>query len=332
MIAPLTGAFAAQGGEMVNGAKLAVDEINAAGGVAGYKLEVVVGDVQNGSADQVTTAVERLFGDRDVNAIVTGYASASSFEIEMMAEQNMPYLLEGNSNATRDIIAPHPEKYPTVWEANGSFDPYNTDLVPLLQGLEASGKLKLPNKKVALIASDNPYSKVIMNGLKASFEGVGWTVSSADVVPFGEIGDWRTFLVKVRQDNPSIIINTDYPVANGAKFLTQFLEQPTDSLVFIQFAPSIPVSQVDGQESDWGYLQRNRRRDELAQQPESRGGLQEIHGEVRYRTWYNRTGGLRGSHALRRRIEEGRRPDQATRYREGYRRDPQANSGRHSLL
>lgn len=240
VLAPLTGAFAAEGTEMVNGAKLAVDELNAAGGVAGYKLEAVVADVQNGSADAVTTAIERLIGDRDVNAVVTGYASASSFEIEMLAEHNMPYLLEGNSNATRDIIAPHPEKFPTVWEANGSFDPYNTELVSVLQGLEASGKLKLPNKKVALIASDNPYSKIIMNGLKKTFGNAGWTVTSADVVPFGEINDWRTFFVKVRQDNPSIIIDTDYPVANAAKFLTQFLEQPTDSLVYIQFAPSIP--------------------------------------------------------------------------------------------
>ena len=240
LLAPLTGGSAADGNEMVNGAKLAVDELNAAGGVAGYKLEIVVGDTQNQSADAVTSAVERLTGDRDLNAMVTGYASGSNFEIETMAEQEMPYLISANSAQTRDIISPHPDKFPTVWSMTASYDGYNTAMVPVLKGLQASGKLKLPNNKVALISSDNPYSKTIMEGLKKSFGEAGWTVTSVDLLPFGEIGDWRTFLAKVRQDNPAVIINTDYQPGNAAKFLTQFLEQPTDSLVFIQYAPSVP--------------------------------------------------------------------------------------------
>ncbi|MVT56085.1 ABC transporter substrate-binding protein, partial [Bradyrhizobium yuanmingense] len=90
------------------------------------------------------------------------------------------------------------------------------------------------------ISTDNPYSKTIMNGLKKSFEEDGWTVTSADLLPTGEISDWRTFLVKVRQDNPAVIINTDSRADNAAKFVTQFLEQPTNSLVFIQYAPHVP--------------------------------------------------------------------------------------------
>lgn len=240
VLAPLSGGSAADGNEMVNGAKLAVDEINAAGGVAGYKLQVVVGDTQNQSADAVTSAVERLVSDRELNAVFTGYASGSNFEIGIMAEQDMPYLVSANSVQTRDLIAPHPDKFPTVWSMTASYDAYDTAMVPVLKGLEVNGKLRLPNKKVALISSDNPYSKSIMGGLKKSFEEDGWTITSTDLLPWGEINDWRTFLAKVRQDNPAVIINTDYQPGNAAKFLTQFLEQPTDSLVFIQYAPSVP--------------------------------------------------------------------------------------------
>ncbi|MDF0498433.1 ABC transporter substrate-binding protein [Bradyrhizobium yuanmingense] len=240
ILAPQTGNSAADGNEMIDGAKLAVEEINAAGGVAGYKLQVVVGDTQNQSADAVTSAIERLAGDHDLNAIITGYASGSNFEIEIMAEQDMPYLIAANSAQTNDIIAPHPDKYPTVWSLTPSYEAYDTAMVPVLKELQASGKLKLPNTKVALISSDNPYSKSIMSGLKKTFEGAGWTVISADVLPFGEIDNWRPFLAKVRQDNPAVIINTDYQSGNAAKFLTQFLEQPTNSLVFIQYAPSVP--------------------------------------------------------------------------------------------
>jgi len=240
VLAPLTGGAAADGNEMVNGAKLAVEEINAAGGVAGYKLDVIVGDTQDQQADAVTSAFERLAGDQDVNVMMTGYASGSNFEIEMMAEQEMPYLIAANSAQTRDIIAPAPDKFPTVWSLTPSYDAYNTEMVPVIKGLQDSGKLKLANNKVALISSDNPYSKTIMEGLKASFEAAGWTVTSADLLPFGEINDWRAFLARVRQDSPALVINTDYQPGNAAKFLTQFLEQPTNSLVFIQYAPSVP--------------------------------------------------------------------------------------------
>lgn len=240
VLAPLTGGAAADGNEMVNGAKLAVDEINAAGGVAGYKLEVVVGDTQDQAADAVTSAFERLSGDRDVNVMMTGYASGSNFEIELMAEQEMPYLISSNSAQTRDIIAPNPEGFPTVWSLTPSYDAYETAIVPVITQLESSGKVKLLNKKVALISSDNSYSKTIMDGLKKNFEAAGWTVTSTDLLPFGEISDWRAFLARVRQDAPAVIINTDYLPGNAAKFMTQFLEQPTDSLVFIQYAPSVP--------------------------------------------------------------------------------------------
>ena len=41
VMVPLTGAFAADAEDVVNAAQMAVDDINAAGGVAGYRLEIV---------------------------------------------------------------------------------------------------------------------------------------------------------------------------------------------------------------------------------------------------------------------------------------------------
>ncbi len=240
VLAPLSGGSAADGEEMVSGAQLAVDEINAAGGVAGYMLEIVVGDTQEQTADAVTTAFERLAGDPDVNVMMTGYASGSNFEIELMAEQEMPYLISGNSAQTRDIIAPDPDAFPTVWSITPSYDAYETEMIPVLESLTASGAMTLPNNKVALISSDNPYSKTIMDGLAESFTAAGWEVTSTDLLPFGPINDWRAFLAGVREDEPAVIINTDYQPGNAATFVQQFLEQPTNSLVFIQYAPSVP--------------------------------------------------------------------------------------------
>jgi branched-chain amino acid transport system substrate-binding protein len=113
-------------------------------------------------------------------------------------------------------------------------------MIPVIDTLLASGALSLPNRKAALISSDNPYSKTIMDGLAASFRQAGWEVTSTDLLPFGPINDWRAFLARVRADAPAVVINTDYQPGNAATFMTQFLEQPTNSLVFIQYAPSVP--------------------------------------------------------------------------------------------
>jgi len=240
ILAPMTGPAAADGQEMANGVKLAVEDLNKAGGIAGHTFEAVVADVGDASADKVATAAERLLGDQATGAIFTGYASSSNFEIEMMAEQDMIYIVSANSQQTKDIIAPDPAKFMTVWSMTPSYDAYNTEIVPVVDELAASGKLKLPNKKVALVASDNPYSKGIAEGMAAAFTAAGWEVTQNDLLPFGEINDWRAFLAKVRQDPPALLINTDYLSANAATFMRQFMEEPTNSLVFIQYAPSVP--------------------------------------------------------------------------------------------
>lgn len=240
VLAPVSGPAAADGQEMVNGAQMAIDQLNAAGGIGDYTFELVVGDAADQSAAAVATAAERLLGDRDMGAIVTGYASGSNFEIDMMAEMEMIYLVSANSAQTRDIISEDPDAFPTVWSFSPSFDAYNTGVLPVIQQLIDDGKVDVEDKTLALISSDNPYSKTIAEGLIDSFEAAGWTISVNDLVPFGEVGDWRGFLAKVRQDPPAVVINTDYLPGNAAAFMSQFMEQPTDSLVFIQYAPSVP--------------------------------------------------------------------------------------------
>ena len=90
---PLTGAFGADAEDVVNAAQLAVDDYNAAGGVAGYKLEVVPADTVDQRSDAVTSAYTRLKNEPDLNFIMTAYASTSNFEIDLLAADNMPYHL-----------------------------------------------------------------------------------------------------------------------------------------------------------------------------------------------------------------------------------------------
>ncbi len=240
VLAPMSGGAAADGEETLRGVKMAVEEINAAGGIAGYDFEVVLGDVKDQTSDAVVSAFERLNGTEHLDVILTGYATQSNFEIEYMAEANMVYMLAGNSNQTRAMVEKDPGKFSTIWSFTPSFDAYETELLPVVQGLADSGKLKLSNNKIAIVSSDNAYSKSIYAGIKKSFKAAGWEVTVDEIVPSGEINDWRSLLTKVRNDPPAVIVNTDWMPSNAATFVSQFMEKPTDSLVFIQYGPSVP--------------------------------------------------------------------------------------------
>jgi len=240
VLAPLSGNAAADGQEMVRGVQMAIDELNGAGGVNGYTFDILVGDTKDQNSDAVIAAFERLSGDKQVQVMMTGYASGSNFEIDSMADASMPYLVSANSAQTRDIIKKNPSGYPTVWSLTPSYDAYETGMLPFIEGLAKDGKVSLKTRKLALIGSDNPYSKTIYDGIKKSFTGAGWTITVDEMVPFGQVNDWRAILAKVHSDPPDLIVNTDYLPANEATFLEQFLEAPTQSLLFLQYAPSVP--------------------------------------------------------------------------------------------
>jgi branched-chain amino acid transport system substrate-binding protein len=240
LLSPLTGPASADGQEFQRGAQMAVDEVNAAGGIDGHLFKLVVADVKDQSAGSVTSAVERLLDDKNLHFVMTGYASTTNFEIESMAEANVPYVLAGSSQQTRDIIGPDPGKFDCCWSWTPSYDPYNTGVVAFIDKLVEEGKIKLSNKKLAIISSDNAYSKGISEGMKKAFAAQGWTVGVDELVPFGDVTDWHSILAKVRSVAPDVVINTDYQTGNAASFLSQFLEQPTNSLLFLQYAPSVP--------------------------------------------------------------------------------------------
>ncbi len=240
VLGAFAGPFAADAVEGYNGALLAAEEINAAGGVAGYKFAVEKFDTKDMTPDNVLSAVERLKAAKDVGAIVTPFGSLSGFEMDHVAQIGVPYMVAANSNQYRSIIQKDPAKYKNVWSLAPSYDAYQTELPIVLEEMIASGAFKPKEKTLAIIGSDNPYSMPIFQGLKKSMGEKGWKITFEDVVPPVEINDWRVILSKIRANPPDVIVNTEASSSNAAAFMNQFMEDPTSSLLFIQYAPSVP--------------------------------------------------------------------------------------------
>ncbi len=95
---PLTGAFAASGNYVTQGAKIAEEQINAAGGVLGRKIRLIVEDNKSNPTEAVATA-EKLIGKDKVPVMMGAWSSTLTLAVmPKLMEYGVPMLVETSSS------------------------------------------------------------------------------------------------------------------------------------------------------------------------------------------------------------------------------------------
>src|ERR1035437_10368318 len=95
---PLTGAFAASGNYVTNGAKIAADEINAKGGVLGKKIELVIEDNKSNPTEAASVAEKLMVRDK-VPVMMGAWGSSLTLAVmPKLMEYKVPMLVETSSS------------------------------------------------------------------------------------------------------------------------------------------------------------------------------------------------------------------------------------------
>ncbi|HYS47939.1 MAG TPA: ABC transporter substrate-binding protein [Xanthobacteraceae bacterium] len=95
---PLTGAFAASGNYVTQGARIAEDEINKAGGVLGRKIQLFVEDNKSNPTEAVATAEKLIVKDK-VPVMMGAWSSTLTLAImPKLVEYGVPMLVETSSS------------------------------------------------------------------------------------------------------------------------------------------------------------------------------------------------------------------------------------------
>ena len=95
---PLTGAFAASGNYVAQGAKIAEDEINKAGGVLGKKLQLIIEDNKSNPTEAVST-VEKLIQKDKVPVLIGAWSSTLTLAVmPKLEEYQVPMIVETSSS------------------------------------------------------------------------------------------------------------------------------------------------------------------------------------------------------------------------------------------
>ena len=95
---PLTGAFAASGNYVTQGAKMAEEAINASGGVFGRKIQLIVEDNKSNPTEAVSTA-EKLISKDKVPVMMGAWSSTLTLAVmPKLMEYGVPMLVETSSS------------------------------------------------------------------------------------------------------------------------------------------------------------------------------------------------------------------------------------------
>ena len=236
--AALTGWGAADGIDFKQGAEMAVEEINALGGICGRKLVHVVEDAKEMGPQNNIAAMRALIDRQQVRAIINGYLVGAGPEYDAVADADIIHLNTETYETTAAMVRGDLKRYYGIFSDSTEMW-YGTGLLDYIKTLMDSGKFKPANNKVALITSNNPYSILIATTVKDNAAKYGWEVSLYEEV-VQPIADWGPTLAKIRANPPGFIVNTHFFPQDIAQFALQFAQNPTPSLIYMQYGPSIP--------------------------------------------------------------------------------------------
>jgi len=202
---PMTGAGAAFGEKFKKAYTMAIDEINARGGVNGRKLQLVIDDTQAQPPLAVTSAKKLVTSDHVV-ALIGGWASGVALAVAPLAQElRTPYLLE--HPALDDITR---QGNDCVFRLQPTTGMYGAALEDFLISVVCERQKK--PIKAAYLYVDNAFGQgVATYGILPFFEKNRDRFTLAISEAYSEKAlDYKPLLLKVKNQSPDVVIFTSY--------------------------------------------------------------------------------------------------------------------------
>ncbi len=199
---PVTGALSYSGQQGRLGATIAVEELNAAGGIKGLgKIEPVLGDAQS-TPDGGTAEVEKM-NSAGVAAIVGGYGSSICLAVSQAASRyDLPYMVDVG---VTDAIVTRGLKN-TFRFGPGFGVIAKTALDNLVTLNDQAGK---PAKTVMIVHEDSAFGSGLAKLLNDQLPARGFQI--LETIPHPTpTRDFNNVVLKIKAANPDIVIPADY--------------------------------------------------------------------------------------------------------------------------
>lgn len=207
----LTGPLQAYGESCLNGARLAADEINAAGGVLGGKLSLAVGDTQT-SPQPGVDAAQKLVSVEGVSGMVGALSSGVTIPVAstVSGRAGIPQISPASTS-------------PVITNLNDNDFLFRTVPSDAFQGVAmAQIAQEKGAKTVGVVYVNNDYGQGLAEAFSDAFEKAGGKVA-ASVAYEEKQASYRGELQRAAQGRPDTLVLIAYP-GDGIPILRQSLE------------------------------------------------------------------------------------------------------------
>ncbi len=221
----MTGAYTGSGDDYFKGIKMAIDEINAAGGLLNKQLEIIRYDSKEFAPEVVMQGADYLCGQKKVASVHAGWAGWGQ-DVRAYGKYEAPFFCDDGSQAAVDVFREDPAKYANIYQLTDVGIEQAKSMFRVLMALP----YEYPNNKVVIINTDDSWGVEVGDTLDASFKEKGWKVAKRETVPYGT-NEWGAILTRIRRIKPALI-HIEIPSAQeNITFFRQFIKRPTDSII-----------------------------------------------------------------------------------------------------
>jgi branched-chain amino acid transport system substrate-binding protein len=194
---PLSGGAAAYGTDVQHGIQMAIDEINAGGGVkvGGKKATFKLVSLDDQYRPPNSVANAKQLSQQNNAVIVFCPHSGGILAIQAMNEKSSPKFVLGAYSSEPAILKQ--DNHLTVM-IPPSYDAYFKPFI--------SAEMKRFGKKLGLLATTSAYGKAWSDGFRKSWEAAGGTVTGDYGVDYNTTTDFSGAVTKALNDKPDVML------------------------------------------------------------------------------------------------------------------------------
>ena len=245
LIQPVTGPTAYDGQSVIDGARLAASEINAAGGVLDRKIEVLLQDGKSDPAESLSAAEKLL--DRDkVRVLIGAWASSATLAVMPLVQRyEVPLIVE---MSTAEKITEMGNPWVFRISSNSKID---------ANALQPYLVKKLGFHKVAFMAANNDFGRAVVTNWSRVLTPQGATVVATEYHKPGET-NFSPTLTKIKNSGAdTIVITSDVTTASNIIKQSYELGMTGFNRVIASGDPAEAIIKLAGKEASEGMLVQN---------------------------------------------------------------------------
>lgn len=222
--------------ELIQGARLAVAEINRSGGVSGRAIQLFTTPYQAGNETEKIAAYYNMI-NHEVDAIISGYACYSPEAHDMVGESGIPCLHVATLNHAVERVR---FVYNNLFQSCATDIHYAIGLERFIRHIAQKFAWITARQCMAIIKPAGAELDIGIDYLCTRLKPEGWNIRTIHVSADTDKA-WNATLTELHRIQPSVIVLASFFVEDAIRFQKIFIKKPVSGIIYNIYSPSVPA-------------------------------------------------------------------------------------------